>query len=403
VLLALLVVLAPVAQPVAHAASCKSNQHATPVLSQGAASPGSGTPTTVFTFSVRYVDADGCVPTAITVSIPGVGTFALGGTGDPAAGIVYRTTRQLEPGSWTYRFSAVSGSGKGRRTTRLDTVAPERLTVVAPTPRPTPAPTPRPTPVPTPRPTARPTAAPTARPTARPTPAPTARPVTPAPATAVPATPPPTPAGSASTPPTASPTTSLIGGGPARPSPTLIGGATIDPVQPPGPSGALIILPVGIIALVGVGLLLLLAARRRRDEDEAAPALVLAPAGAGAAVAAALPPGVLPEEAAMPRWRRPSLRAARHADAGHELEPTHELTFQEAAAPGIERRRIRYRLVRISDAPDEVRSTELGRLDQGDEVELLEEHAAFWLVRAPDGTEGWVHRMTLGPLRPDEG
>jgi hypothetical protein len=161
-------------------------------------------------------------------------------------------------------------------------------------------------------------------------------------------------------------------------------------------SGALLLLPLGIAALAGVGVLLLVASRRRMEDAEPA----LAAAGPSRAP---LPAGVLPEEAGMPRWRRPSLRAARQAAARGDLGPQVQLTFRDEAAPGVERRRIRYRLVRLSDAPDEVRSAELGRLDQGDEVELLRDQGTFWLVRAPDGTEGWVHRMTLGPLMSDDG
>jgi hypothetical protein len=148
------------------------------------------------------------------------------------------------------------------------------------------------------------------------------------------------------------------------------------------------------------------ASRRRTEEAEPVPAgggPSPASLAAGAPPAAVLPAGVLPEEVGMPRWRRPSLRAARQAAARGDLGPQLQLSFREEAAPGVERRRIRYRLVRLSDAPDEVQSAELGRLDQGDEVELLRDQGTFWLVRAPDGTEGWVHRMTLGPLIADDG
>ena len=61
-----------------------------------------------------------------------------------------------------------------------------------------------------------------------------------------------------------------------------------------------------------------------------------------------------------------------------------------------ERRLIRYRVVRLLDAPDELRSVEIGQLDQGDEVQLLEKSGAYWLVRTPDGRQGWLHKMTLG-------
>jgi hypothetical protein len=107
-------------------------------------------------------------------------------------------------------------------------------------------------------------------------------------------------------------------------------------------------------------------------------------------------------EAHMPRWRRPSLQAARGRSGRGTVEPAWQLAFTEPIATGTERRRVRYRLARLSDAPDEVRSTDIGQLEANDEVEVLERYAGFILVRTPLGTEGWVHRTTLGPrLGPD--
>ncbi|HXG40924.1 MAG TPA: SH3 domain-containing protein, partial [Candidatus Limnocylindrales bacterium] len=118
--------------------------------------------------------------------------------------------------------------------------------------------------------------------------------------------------------------------------------------------------------------------------------------GSGLAV-----PGVPPDpEAHLPRWRRPSLLAARKADPIRD--PTaggQRLTFGQglvAPPPGAERRRIRYHLVRLLDAPDEIRAGEIGMLDQGDEVALLERSGVYWRVQCPDGREGWIHKMTLG-------
>jgi hypothetical protein len=74
------------------------------------------------------------------------------------------------------------------------------------------------------------------------------------------------------------------------------------------------------------------------------------------------------------------------------------MSFETTGAAPIgnyERRRIGYRLVRLLDSPDELRSQEIGILDQGDEVQLLERHGAYWLVLCPDGKQGWVHRMVL--------
>jgi hypothetical protein len=66
------------------------------------------------------------------------------------------------------------------------------------------------------------------------------------------------------------------------------------------------------------------------------------------------------------------------------------------AEDGRERRVIRYRIVRLLDAPDELRGTDIGALDQGDEVQLLERSGSYWLVLCPDGRQGWLHKMTLG-------
>ena len=72
-----------------------------------------------------------------------------------------------------------------------------------------------------------------------------------------------------------------------------------------------------------------------------------------------------------------------------------------AAVDGRERRVIRYRVVRLLDAPDELRSADVGQLDQGDEVQLLEKSGSYWLVLCPDGRQGWLHKMTLGEIVTD--
>jgi SH3 domain-containing protein len=148
-----------------------------------------------------------------------------------------------------------------------------------------------------------------------------------------------------------------------------------------------------IVALVGgSGGFALVVARRRRRE----PVTVVVTEAAAALLA---PPVADPlKEAHLPRWRRPSLQAARTRNTSRwAMEPTWQLAFSTEAAVGAERRRVRYRLVRLSDAPDEIRSTEIGQLEAQDEVEVLNRHAGFILVRTPLGTEGWVHRTTLGP------
>ena len=54
-----------------------------------------------------------------------------------------------------------------------------------------------------------------------------------------------------------------------------------------------------------------------------------------------------------------------------------------------------YRRVRVSDAANDVGSRELGRLDRGDEVEVLGSFEGFLQVRTPDGVTGWIPRQTI--------
>jgi hypothetical protein len=153
---------------------------------------------------------------------------------------------------------------------------------------------------------------------------------------------------------------------------------------------------------------------RRRREDEPDSGMLAVAAGSGVAVAAydamaVATPAVEEEvdlELLLPRWRRPSLLQARKADPIRDAAPAPRLTFGEGlvgSIAGRERRVIRYRVVRLLDSPDELRGTEIGYLDQGDEVQLLEKYGAYWLVVAPDGQQGWLHKMTLGEVYDTEG
>jgi len=81
------------------------------------------------------------------------------------------------------------------------------------------------------------------------------------------------------------------------------------------------------------------------------------------------------------------------------VAPAVRLTFTGdagAAVTGLERRLIRYRLVSLLDVPDEVHGVEIGVLDEGDEVVLLEKRGTYWRVLCPDARQGWLHKMTLG-------
>lgn len=158
--------------------------------------------------------------------------------------------------------------------------------------------------------------------------------------------------------------------------------------------------------------------RRRRDGEPPAPDPVLAANAASGPepVPAAdlvprpdqgypVPPGVDPTEAGMPRWRRPSLLLARKTDPLRSASMAVSLTFAEGAiglVEGKERRRIRYRLVRLMDVPDEARATEIGILDQGDEIQIMESRGTYRLVVCPDGQQGWLHQMVIGDLVDDD-
>jgi hypothetical protein len=156
--------------------------------------------------------------------------------------------------------------------------------------------------------------------------------------------------------------------------------------------------------------------KKRRDEEQPAPDEVLqAQAARGAGVASSgelvrgvvrntLVPAPMDVEASMPRWRRPSLLEARKADPARSVGTSTRMSFAGGrvdAVQGYERRTIRYRVVRLLDAPDELRSADIGQLDQGDEVQLIEKSGAYWLVLCPDGRQGWLHKMTLGDVVTD--
>jgi hypothetical protein len=156
--------------------------------------------------------------------------------------------------------------------------------------------------------------------------------------------------------------------------------------------------------------------KRRRDGEPPAPDEVLA-ANAGRLAttpASSLVPGTDPgsgarnaDEAGIPRWRRPSLIEARKLDPRYSATAAHDrMSFNHGGDPetaGTERRKIRYRAVSLLDAPDPLRSAAIGDLDEGDEVQLLEKSGGYWLVLCPDGSRGWVHRMTLGDVVEYEG
>ena len=163
----------------------------------------------------------------------------------------------------------------------------------------------------------------------------------------------------------------------------------VDPVPPPAPVAAIVTPPPPTPKAPRTPKL------RRPTKpilDDLVPALADAPAAALGLEA------IAPDEATLPRWRRPSLKAARLQSDRRPVETVPLAFAAAAAAAATERRRVRYAVVQLLDAPDEVRSTEIGQLQEGDEVELLSSEGRWMHVRTPVGTIGWVHKTTLAPV-----
>ncbi len=434
-------------------------------LRDGSFSPGSGSTSTRFAFSVSYQDDAGRPPFEVDVTVGGdQHRMHWSGGHDWRHGVRFDWSGTLPAGTQAVTF--------GARTQHHDQIRASAgsISVSAPaTPAPTPTPTAHPTPHPTPHPTARPTSKPAIDPTAHPTAPPTTRPHDHPTATPSPS---PSPSPSPTTQPTGSAGDGI--GGSAAVTPT--GDSTFDPSAEPsdetlasdmptasddsvavagpldsadgqgdttspldqrpvtgrplhgGPLAAILttigvadpelpVLPLiptvvgtsGAAASMALGLF----GRRRRTDEQPAPDAVLAAAAAdgigvgdGAAQGLSLEADSDDEldadlEALLPRWRRPSLLQARRADPLRTDAVTPRLTFDHGIAGslgGLERRIVRYTVVRLLDAPDELRGREIGAVGEGDEVGLLEKHGSYWLVQCPNGGKGWLHQMTLGAI-----
>ena len=344
--------------------------------------------------------------------------------------------------------------------TPAPTATPRPTVTPTPKPTSTPAPTPKTTPAPTKKPNATPTSGPTARPTSAPTASPGSTSAAPGTSTAPPSAAPgsaadasPSPSsgiavvlppvgtnGSGSSGTNGQGGTGGTGGG--------SGNGTIDTPSGGGPAGRVATAPFGnpsavaavlarlmptlILTTGAVAMMMAFLAfgRRHRDEAPTAPDAVLAAAaasGMSSVSGAGLVPGSRPAPAAVlaadatsvatavratvapaaagpvdsdiPRWRRRSLLEARKADPLRAVNTSVSLTFSGKAGEavsGLERRRIRYRLVSLLDRPDDVRGIQIGSLDEGDEVVLVERLGTYWRVLCPDGREGWLHKMVLG-------
>jgi hypothetical protein len=292
---------------------CSSQAH-NPLLSDGRASPPSGTTATSFTFTVTYADTKGCAPNWVRVTIAGVGIYPMTGSGTSYdTGVTFTQSMPLPVGTHAYSFTANSGDPGAEKTTALTTVSPPSVTVTPPATPPPPVPTPRPTPRPTPM----PTPIPTPVPTVPSTPVPTA---VPSPASSEPVPPP-----------------SIAAGGNGASSPGAVPSQDqaqapgASPSEPGGGAGLGTTDRMGTFPLLmgawmtatagGLGLFLLLAPRRRKQDE---PALAITGQGQATAEAEAAPESpqpvqqsdlVPPDEVNMPRWLRPSVQAARQGRA----------------------------------------------------------------------------------------
>ena len=391
-----------------------------PKLTGGVVTPRTGTPKSTIVITVTYASDKGWAAEQVTARVGTVdkAMTRLSG-GDWATGVTYRWSGKLPLGSYSVVISARS-IHKGEATVGAGTVKispPQPKATSTPKPRATPKPTAKPAAlVIVPRRSAPPVAAASATPTAAPT---STRPLILALGLLPTATP------------SALPLTALVGtdgtippgsngptgkGLPSRgrgPVASLLAFAGLQGWTFTGfPLAPTLVTTTGAVAMgMAFGLF-----GRRRHEDESDDTLSAAAASGvgfmqhdgpvGVATAAGAVLDVLDNEALMPRWRRPSLIQARKADPIRDMAPAARLTFDQGLVgpldDGRERKVVRYRVVRLLDSPDELRGQEIGYLDQGDEVQLLEKYGAYWLVLSPDGQQGWLHKMVLGDVYEDD-
>jgi hypothetical protein len=182
------------------------------------------------------------------------------------------------------------------------------------------------------------------------------------------------------------------------------------PVNTPGlgPSGLVSGILLGLVLVTG---LVLVAVARRRQRTavqlEAAQAMADAAVGSQFASVLAVTPSEPPApDANIPRWRRPSLAAARYetdnvrairaAEPAAILRTRPARTFREATDLLGERTVVRFG-VPLLNRPDEAYGRTLEDLVSGDQVEILEQGAVWTNVITPSGAAGWVPTATLAP------
>ncbi|HEX5588801.1 MAG TPA: hypothetical protein VFX65_00735 [Candidatus Limnocylindrales bacterium] len=383
----------------AAAASCSGQSHAV-VLSGGAVTPGVGSTSTTFRFSVTYSDNAGCQPDTIEVVIGGVGRFALQQTGgDLTTGATFAHDMTLPAGAWTYAFETTSGSGPGLETFTLTGVNPAKAVVANPTPKPTPTPTPTQKPTPTPRATPTPPPTPRVGPTATPGPSPSS--------SIGPSTDPsssPSPGASAPAPTTAAtpqPSAAPAGVVATRPPSGHDGSGVPSPFAGPFDLGAmprpLLSLAVASVGtVIGLGFFLLLSVRLLDPGSSGRLRPVAAARRRSGAASRPLAPGTGttgPDGSATP------VIARVEAPSGGSLGRA-ALTFAAPAARGVDRCRVVSRMVPLRAVPDEPWQPGSERLDVGDEVDVVRQQGPYCYVRTPSGAEGWVPGLALTSIPP---
>jgi hypothetical protein len=133
------------------------------------------------------------------------------------------------------------------------------------------------------------------------------------------------------------------------------------------------------LALVGsVGL----DARPRRNSSEDSVAPVVATIAGGDT-----------RDGRQPESLDPTARMIGNRANGWQSRPA--LRFTDKPARGVLRRRITYRLVRLSDGPDDLHSREIMRLDRGDEIEIVADEGNVLQVRTPTGEVGWIPGVSI--------
>jgi hypothetical protein len=179
------------------------------------------------------------------------------------------------------------------------------------------------------------------------------------------------------------------------------GGSGVDPT-----------IGIGLAVLASLGGLLLVAAtRRRRAADSQAPSAEPfdeAPLETPAEpIRYFLPPAATEPtgEEHVPRWRRPSVTAARfETDTSVAVRAASAASIPPARTPRlfleridevVERMVVRYDSVLLLDRPDEALGRTQEVLDRGDEVGVLDRDEVWANVTTPTGLAGWIPAMAL--------